>query len=256
MIVIRTHPLEDAALVAEALPDEECIHAPDERQVRVALREADLAIFGYRGRFLREHLAELSRVIRDFALSATILVTDRAPRVARLTASLQLGAILWYERLPELPNTLADVRLYHALERMAQAVERSNLPPKLRAALALALRRANDRPFLTLRALAKAVGCAPVTLRQEFRAVAPEGYTAVHFLEALVVLRAHHLSRTALPWKAIYPEFGWSRRAFERMLKHWPGIGCKDLAATASHDLLLRFVNERLDPILNRRAPG
>jgi hypothetical protein len=46
MIVIRTHPLEDAALVAAALPDEECIHAPDERQVRVALRETNLAIFG------------------------------------------------------------------------------------------------------------------------------------------------------------------------------------------------------------------
>jgi len=252
MIVVRTHPLEDAALIAAALPEEPMIRAADQRQVRVALREAELAILGYRGRFLEEHLAELSRVARDFALAPVILVTDRIPRVARQTATMSLAAVNWYEALDQLPETLDRVRLTSALEEMAQAVEGSRLPPKLRVALSLALRRANDLPFKTVEALATAAGCTPVTIRQEFRAAAPEGYTAANFLAALLALRAMHLHRTGMAWKAIFPELGYSRRAFERLLASWPSRGCKDLALMYPRELIARFLTERLAPILRR----
>lgn len=250
MIVVRTHPLEDTALIAAALPEEPMIRAGDERQVRVALREAELAILGYRGRFLEEHLAELSRVATDFALAPVILVTDRAPRVARQTAAMSLAAVHWYEALDQLPESVDHARLTSALGDMARAVEGSSLPPKLSMALSLALRRTNDRPFKTVTALARTVGCAPVTIRQEFRAAAPEGYTAANFLAALIALRAMHLHRTGMAWKVVFAKLGYSRRAFERLLESWPGCGCKDLAFMHPRDLLARFVEERLIPVL------
>lgn len=250
-IVCYAEPAEEMSTLTSPLEGFDVVRAEDERQIREALREANVLVLAVRGELSKAWRAMVARLRRAFPSVAFVLVTEREPTAAEWMVGLSFEALVWREQAAEdLEGGLARARASAAFEQMARAIESSDLPRGLRRALALALRRTLEDPFPTLQALADAVTHQLVTLRQEFAAHAPEGYTLGDFLSALHVLHAVHLRHTGLSWQAVAHSLGFTRRTLRRKATAWPKSGLKDLEALDPRHLLRHFVDEHLAPLL------
>ncbi|WP_419949102.1 hypothetical protein [Candidatus Palauibacter sp.] len=218
---------------------------------------ADCLIIACRRRFPGDRVQLLREVARTLPWVPLILVTDREAGAARLLRDLPVSAVVWFSDLeahlqPRIELARGTATLWH----MAESFRRSAAPPALRRALIHSLRRATSRPVLTVRQLALAVGRSPVTLFQQFGALARGRTTLNRFLSALLLFRAHQLRETGLSWKAVCERLGVRRDTLNRKAKAWPGRSLTDLERMNSEELLLTLTADHLRPLFDPALPG
>ena len=218
---------------------------------------ADCLIIACRRRFLSDRVELLHEVARKLPWAPLILVTDREAAVARLLRDLPVSAVVWFSDLEtDLQPRIEVARGTATLWRMAESFRRSTAPPALRRALIYSLRRATSRPVLTVREMAVAVGRSPVTLFQQFGALARGRTTLNRLLSALLLFRAHQLRETGLSWKAVSERLGVRRDTLNRKAKAWPGRSLTDLERMNSEELLLALSTDHLRPLFDPALPG
>lgn len=97
------------------------------------------------------------------------------------------------------------------------------MPPSLNSALSYSLRAAADQHVRSVKTLAGARRCAPVTLTQAFRKSVTHKATLSQFLSALVILSAHQLRTSGFSWKVVGPCLGFTRPTLHNRPKKWSG---------------------------------
>ncbi len=95
MIVVCADGAADAHTLAGAMEGFDRLHEVQEDELSHALHGVRACVFGCRAASLEEHLDELARLSARFPTLALVLVTDREPRVARLTAPIPLATVVW-----------------------------------------------------------------------------------------------------------------------------------------------------------------
>ena len=217
----------------------------------------DCLIVACRGSSLEDRLELLRQMARRRPWVPVILITDREAGVARRLRGLSVSGLVWFSDLetqlqPRVEMALGTAALWHT----AEAFRRSGAPPALRAALVHGLRQAASRPVLTVRELAAAVGRSPVTLFQQFGALAAGATTLNRLLSALVIFRAHQLRETGLAWKAVSERLGIRRGTLNRKAKAWPGRPLTDLERMSAEELLDALYADHLRPLFDPALSG
>ena len=194
---------------------------------------------------------ELVRALeREVSGAPIIFVTDPAPDAARWLSESGVSEIVWFEDVRTGLRPRIEVLCRTAvLFGLAEEIEGWTLPPALRTALAHSLRAATDRPVRTVKELAAAVRCSPVTLSQAFRASAARDVTLSQFLRALVLLRAHQLRTSGVSWETVSRRLGFTRPTLHRKARKWPGRTLGQLARTPRQELLSTFANDLVRPL-------
>lgn len=248
-------------VLADTTRDAELMRGAVVGGVRVIHTANDLAatdlgieclVFSCRSGLLAERIALLREVERKLPWVPVILVTDREIAIARLLSRVQVADLVWFEDVEsQLAARIESACGASALLQMAEKIRRSTAPPALRSAVAYSLREARRTPVRNVQALAAAVGCAPVTLFQQFQARARGRTTLNRFLGALAVLRAQQLRATGAKWKHVGAQLGLPRETLRRKAKRWPGCNLLDLERIPPDQLLAAFASEHFAPLLD-----
>lgn len=251
MIGILADTTRDAELVGGAVVGGvRAIHTADD--LAAADFDIECLVFSCRSGLLAERIALLRDVERRLPWVPVILVTDREIAIARLLSRVQVADLVWFEDVEsQLAARIESACGASALEQMAEKIRISTAPPALRSAVVYSLREARRTPVRNVQELAAAVGCAPVTLFQQFQARALGRTTLNRFLGALAVLRAQQLRATGAKWKEVSAQLGFPRETLRRKAKRWPGCNLLDLERIPSDQLLATFASEHFTPLLD-----
>lgn len=214
--------------------------------------DIECLVFSSRSGLLAERIALLREVERKLPWVPVILVTDREIAIARLLSRVQVADLVWFEDVEsQLAARIESACGASALEQLAEKIRRSTAPPALRSAVAYSLRETRRTPVRNVQELAAAVGCAPVTLFQQFQARARGRTTLNRFLGALAILRAQQLRATGAKWKNVGARLGLPRETLRRKAKRWPGCNLLDLERIPPDQLLAAFASEHFTPLLD-----
>lgn len=132
MIKILADSPDDGALIAKAIDGDARIVTDS---VRFANGDGDVEcrILGCRQPIPPERIELLRNIDRAAPWVPVILVTDRAPDVARRLSDVRVAAVVWFAELrTELEPGIAAARQSVPLLRLAERAEEAELPPALR----------------------------------------------------------------------------------------------------------------------------
>lgn len=251
MIGILADTARDAELVRGAVVGGvRAIHTADD--LAAADLDIECLVFSCRSGLLAERIALLRDVERKLPWVPVILVTDREIAIARLLSRVQVADLVWFEDVEsQLAARIESACGASALLQLAEKVRQSIGPPALRSALVYSLREARRTPVRNVQELAAAVGCAPVTLFQQFQARALGRTTLNRFLGALAILRAQQLRATGAKWKNVGAQIGLPRETLRRKARRWPGCNLVDLERIPPDQLFAAFASEHFAPLLD-----
>ena len=213
--------------------------------------DVEAVLVACRSHRLHERMDLLARLERERPWVPVVLVTDCDPEVAKLLSAARVAAMVWYRDIQTcLMPRLDALRVMSGMLALAATFERSVMPRALRRSLVYAARQAATRPVHSVRELAAAVGCSPVTLFQQFAAHADGNTTLAGFIGGLTVLRAYELRRAGRSWTQVLDGVPIRRATLVRRVRAWPGCTLERLRGIAPDQLFELFTVAHVRPIL------
>lgn len=199
------------------------------------------------------HAIDQLIALRDrLPLLPLVLVTEKDAENLRLLRHLEVEEIVWTHEAPrELAAAVGRARGSSLLRQMAAAIDRAEqIPPKLRQALAFALR--SERPIPSVIELAAAVGCDRRTIWRYWREAFGPDHPLLpgHFLDWLLLLRAASLKAPGRKWTAVAQELGIHEHTIARLAKRLAGLSLRELASGGQPLVARLFARRVLSPLL------
>ena len=248
MIKILADSKNDAALIARAVDGPVRVVA-DAGQFTNGDGHVECLILGCRHPIPARTIELLWDIERNRLWIPLILVTDREPAAARLLSDVKVSTVVWFANLgTKLPIEIEAARGSVPLLRLAEQVEGMTLPRALRTAMAYSFRASADRPVRSVKELAAALRCSPITLSKAFSGWQHGRTTLSQFLEALVILRAKQLRSSGMNWKSVSMRLGFARETLQRKSKRWTGRTLVQLEKVPPDRLLTALVEDYLRP--------
>jgi hypothetical protein len=259
-IVIYAASESDHRLVQRAVGQPDTICLPPEPRTyddrlreREALARARCLVFTFRVADLADWVERVRRIAGRVDVVPRVLVTDRPVQAAALLGGLRVNAMVTIPRLRagsiELPYLDP---LGGTFEGWARELEGSRNHPDLIVALAYALRQMPDHPVRGPKALEQATGLDRVQLSKYFREAVDGQHRFEEFLSALVVISARWKRGVGVTWRRIGADIGLHERTVRAKVPRWLDVPARDLVEADLSELLQRFDDAFLDPLIGQ----